>query len=70
MAPHLYPVMRLIIDIDGDTVATPADIAYLVFERAYNPSAWLEKDHGQQRCDRYAIGHWLRLGRHFSGGGQ
>ena len=38
VAAHLHPVMRLIVDIDGDTVTTPTDIAYLVFERAYNPA--------------------------------
>ena len=36
VAPHLHPVMRLIVDIDGDLGTT--DIGYLVFERAYNPS--------------------------------
>ena len=34
---HLHPVMRLIVDIDGNP-ATTTDIASLVFERAYNPS--------------------------------
>jgi len=34
VAGHLHPVLRLILDIDGD-LQTPNDIAYLVFERAY-----------------------------------
>ena len=38
VASHLHPVIRLIVDIDGVNPGTTNDIAYLIFERAYNPS--------------------------------
>lgn len=38
VAPHLHPAIRLIVDIDGVNPGTSSDIAYLVYERAYNPS--------------------------------
>ncbi len=38
VASHLHPVIRLIVDIDGVNPGTSNDIAYLIFERAYNPS--------------------------------
>lgn len=34
---HLHPVLRLMIDGDGD-LSTTGDRGYLVYERAYNPS--------------------------------
>ena len=30
------PAFRIVVDIDGDLVTTPTDIAYLVYEQAYN----------------------------------
>lgn len=30
------PAFRIVVDIDGDTVTTPLDIAYLVYEQVYN----------------------------------
>lgn len=35
VAAHFHPVYRLIIDIDGDPATT--DIAYLIYEKAYQP---------------------------------
>lgn len=37
VADHLHPAYRIIIDIDGNP-ETSADIAYLVYERTYQPS--------------------------------